>query len=185
MLKRVKNATSIASTKGMEFRRGQLVVLSSKNMRLRSPCVKLAPKFVGPFRILDRVGSLAYRLCLPAKYDRLHDVFPVNLLEPWHHRDGDEPLPMPDLADDDEWEVEELRNKRRIDGEEVFLVKWLGWLSEYNQWVSRQDLKNAPRLLAKFERDHSRKRCGEEILEGSESRQKKARNHARDWRSEA
>lgn len=30
---------------------------------------------------------------------------------------------MPDLADDDEWEVEELRDKRRIDGEEVFLVK--------------------------------------------------------------
>lgn len=150
---------------GQEFRRGQLVILSSKNLRLRSPCAKLAPKFVGPFRILDRVGSLAYRLCLPAKYDRLHDVFPVNLLEPWHHRDGDEPLPMPDLADDDKWEVEGLRDKRRIDGEEVFLVKWLGWPSEYNQWVSRQDLKNAPRLLAKFARDHSRKRCGEEILE--------------------
>lgn len=141
---------------GQEFRRGQLVVLSSKNLRLQSPCAKLAPKFVGPFRILDRVGSLAYRLCLPAKYDRLHDVFPVNLLEPWHHRDGDKPLPMPDLADDDEWEVEKLRDKRRIDGEEVFLVKWLGWPSEYNQWVSRQDLKNAPRLLAKFERDQQK-----------------------------
>lgn len=165
---------------GQEFKRGQLVVLSTKNLRLRAPCNKMAPKFVGPFRILDRVGSLAYRLCLPAKYDRLHDVFPVSLLEPWHQREQSEPMPMPDLADDGEWEVEELRDKRRIAGEEMFLVKWVGWPSEYNQWVSREDLQNAPKLVAKFERDHSKRKRnrGAEDSEGSDSRAKRSRNHA-------
>ena len=100
-----------------EFKKGQLVMLSTKNLRLKAVSGKLAPKFVGPFRVLDRVGSLAYRLYLPDKYDRLHNVFPVSLLEPYIHRAGQEPLPMPELEDDEEWEVEEIRDKRRIDGE--------------------------------------------------------------------
>jgi len=39
---------------------------------------------------------------------------------------------MLELEDDEEWEVEEIRDKRRIDGETRWLVKWLGWLLEYN-----------------------------------------------------
>ena len=78
-----------------EFRKDQLVMLSTKNLKLKSRLGKLAPKFVGPFRILDRIGSLAYRLCLPAQYDRLYNVFPVSLLELYTYRSGQEPLPMP------------------------------------------------------------------------------------------
>jgi len=87
-------------------------MLSTKNLRLKAVLGKLVLKFVGPFRVLDRVGSLAYRLYLPDKYDRLHNVFPVSLLEPYIHRAGQEPLPMPELEDDEEWEVEEIRDKR-------------------------------------------------------------------------
>jgi len=141
-----------------EFKKGQLVMLSTKNLRLKAVSGKLAPKFIGPFRVLDRVGSLTYRLYLPDKYDRLHNVFPVNLLEPYIHRAGQEPLPMPELEDDKEWEVEEIRDKRRIDSETRWLVKWLGWPSEYNQWLAKKDLSNTPNLVARFERDHAKKR---------------------------
>jgi len=115
-----------------KFKKGQLVMLSTKNLRLKAISGKLAPKFVGPFRVLNRVGSLAYRLYLPDKYDRLHNVFPVNLLKPYIYRAGQEPLPIPELEDDEEWEVEEIRDKQRIDSETRWLVKWLGWPSEYN-----------------------------------------------------
>ena len=57
------------------FKRGDLVKLSTRNLRLRDK--KLQPRWVGPFRILERIGSQAYRLALPEKYARLHDVFPI------------------------------------------------------------------------------------------------------------
>ncbi|KAH9304109.1 hypothetical protein KI387_008513, partial [Taxus chinensis] len=41
---------------------------------------KLAPRFVGPFEILERLGPLAYRLALPPSLSRVHDVFHVSVL---------------------------------------------------------------------------------------------------------
>ena len=41
---------------------------------------KLAPRFIGPFEILQRVGEVAYRLALPPPLERVHDVFHVSIL---------------------------------------------------------------------------------------------------------
>ena len=41
-------------------------------------------------------------------------------------------MPMPGLEEDEEWEVEEVRDERKWDGEIFFLVKWAGWPSEFN-----------------------------------------------------
>jgi hypothetical protein len=41
---------------------------------------KLSPRFVGPFKITQRVGRLAYRIALPPDLVRTHDVFHVSML---------------------------------------------------------------------------------------------------------
>ena len=41
---------------------------------------KLTPRFIGPFRILQRVGPVAYKLDLPPQLAKIHDVFHVSLL---------------------------------------------------------------------------------------------------------
>ena len=41
---------------------------------------KLSPRFVGPFEILDRVGTVAYRLALPPSMTGVHEVFHVSML---------------------------------------------------------------------------------------------------------
>ena len=40
---------------------------------------KLAPKFVRPFQIVQRIGDVAYRLDLPP-YMKVHPVFHVSML---------------------------------------------------------------------------------------------------------
>ncbi|KAD1410638.1 hypothetical protein E3N88_42868 [Mikania micrantha] len=42
---------------------------------------KLSPRFVGPFKILERIGSVAYRLELPLELSNIHDVFHVSNLK--------------------------------------------------------------------------------------------------------
>ena len=41
---------------------------------------KLSPRFIGPFKILERVGTVAYRLALPPSMSGVHEVFHVSML---------------------------------------------------------------------------------------------------------
>ena len=41
---------------------------------------KLDPRYVGPFEILNKIGTVAYRLALPPEMDRIHNVFHVSQL---------------------------------------------------------------------------------------------------------
>jgi hypothetical protein len=41
---------------------------------------KLTPKFIGPYQIISRVGSVAYQIALPPLLSNLHDVFHVSQL---------------------------------------------------------------------------------------------------------
>ncbi|GJY95070.1 putative reverse transcriptase domain-containing protein [Tanacetum coccineum] len=42
---------------------------------------KLAPRFVGPFEIVEKVGPVAYRLDLPEELNGVHDTFDVSSLK--------------------------------------------------------------------------------------------------------
>ena len=42
---------------------------------------KLNPRYVGPFKILERIGKVAYRLELPTELGNVHDVFHVSQLK--------------------------------------------------------------------------------------------------------
>ncbi|GJS77761.1 putative reverse transcriptase domain-containing protein [Tanacetum coccineum] len=42
---------------------------------------KLAPRYVGPFEILERIGPVAYRLRLPNELSEVHDTFHVSNLK--------------------------------------------------------------------------------------------------------
>ena len=96
---------------------------------------------------------------MPAKYSRLHDVFPIQALEDYYGRGDEEPMPMPDLEDPkDEYEVEEIKDQADLDGTRHYLVKWAGWPSEYNTWEPEGNLENAPKALQSFERSRKRQR---------------------------
>ena len=41
---------------------------------------KLSPRFIGPFEILERIDTVAYRLALPPSMIGVHEVFHVSML---------------------------------------------------------------------------------------------------------
>jgi len=41
---------------------------------------KLSLRYVGPFEILEKIGTLVYRLALPPRLAQVHDVFHVSML---------------------------------------------------------------------------------------------------------
>ena len=40
---------------------------------------KLQPRFVGPYKIIQRVGNMAYKLELPPSLSRIHNIFHVSI----------------------------------------------------------------------------------------------------------
>ena len=73
-------------------------------------------------------------------------------------RDGQEAMPLPELEDNpEEYEIEEIRDKRTMKGKVYYLIKWTGWPSEYNQWVPEDDM-NAPGMIQAFEKTTKRTR---------------------------
>ena len=41
---------------------------------------KLSPRFIGPFEILERIGTVAYRLALPPSMSGVHEAFHISML---------------------------------------------------------------------------------------------------------
>ena len=41
---------------------------------------KLSPRFIGPFEMLERIGTVVYRLALPPSMTGVHEVFHVSML---------------------------------------------------------------------------------------------------------
>ena len=53
---------------------------------------KLAPHFVGPYKVLERMGEVAYKLELPKGLSGVHGVFHVYQLKKCHAEMADIPL---------------------------------------------------------------------------------------------
>jgi len=65
------------------FKVGDKVWLLIKNIATTCPCAKLDYKHLGPFKIAKLVSLVASQLELPPQF-KIHNVFHVSLLEPYH-----------------------------------------------------------------------------------------------------
>ncbi|GJY83890.1 putative reverse transcriptase domain-containing protein [Tanacetum coccineum] len=81
--------------KPMEFQVGDKVMLKVspwKGVVRFGKRGKLNPRYVGPFKVIERVGEVAYKLELPEELSRVHNTFHVSNLKKCH---TDEPLTVP------------------------------------------------------------------------------------------
>ncbi|GJV49409.1 putative reverse transcriptase domain-containing protein [Tanacetum coccineum] len=100
--------------KPMEFEVGDKVMLKVspwKGVVRFGKRGKLNPRFVGPFKVIKRVGDVAYKLELPEELSRVHNTFHVSNLKKCY---ADEPLavPLDGLHFDDKLQFVEEKNKQ-------------------------------------------------------------------------
>ncbi|KAL4319128.1 hypothetical protein GQ457_18G005730 [Hibiscus cannabinus] len=46
---------------------------------------KLSPLYIDHFEVIERIGPVAYRLALPPKFDKIHNVFYVSMLRRYQY----------------------------------------------------------------------------------------------------
>ncbi|KAK3568931.1 hypothetical protein QTP86_020639 [Hemibagrus guttatus] len=139
---------------------GQRVWLSTRKLRLKLPCRKLSPKFVGPFEIIRQVNPVSYRLWLPASY-HICPTFHVSLLKPAHppgigETDCVEPPPPLDVEGSPAYQVHALLDSRQVRSRIQYLVDWEGYGPKERSWVDAADILD-PSLSEDFHRDHLNK----------------------------
>ncbi|GJV81539.1 putative reverse transcriptase domain-containing protein [Tanacetum coccineum] len=146
--------------KPMEFEVGDKVMLKVspwKGVVRFGKRGKLNPRFVGPFKVIKRVGDVAYKLELPEELSRVHNTFHVSNLKKCY---ADEPLavPLDGLHFDDKLQfVEEPieitdREVKRLKRSRIPLVK-VRWNSkrgpEFTWEREDQFQKKYPHLFSK------------------------------------
>ncbi|XP_073152919.1 uncharacterized protein [Henckelia pumila] len=110
---------------------------------------KLAPRFIGPFKILDRVGALAYRVALPPNLDGVHNVFHVSMLRKYFsnlsHVLSLEPLQISPHMTYEERPIRILdRQERRLRNKSIPMinVRWQNYSNEEATWKAEADIRD-------------------------------------------
>ena len=134
--------------------------IQSRDEPTRSMVRKLRKKRIGPYRIIQKIGTLNYRLELsPELLDKgVHDVFHVSLLTraPDNTIPGRvPPKPLPIVVDSEgKMEVETVLDSQMKGRQLQYLVKWKDLPVAENSWEPAQHLKNAPEKVEEFHDKH-------------------------------
>jgi hypothetical protein len=108
----------------------------------------LSPRFIVPFKILERKGGVAYQLELPARLSDVHDVFHVSQLKKCSCETKVDHLPLEDLDVKDDLTYKEhpikiLDTSQRITRSKVIKmckVQWSQYSEEDATWEREDEL---------------------------------------------
>jgi hypothetical protein len=139
----------------------QVLVKLYQHGRVRGTHKGLMRRYEGPFTVLKKVGTVAYKVELPEGLAQLHPVFHVSLLKPYH-KDPDDPSRnvssrAPAGARDEYDKLAEeiladriVRHKNRSPSKE-YLVKWKDLPMSETGWEPVEKLWQFTKLVRDYE----------------------------------
>lgn len=140
------------------FQVGEQVLLKlqpyAQTTVVNRPYPKLAYKYFGPYKVLERVGQLAYKLELPEN-SKIHDVFHVSQVKEYRadytpvFKDLPHPPPLDTMATEPEKILERRMVKKGNTAILQVLVKWRNIPEDSATWEDWEPLKTKfPNIVA-------------------------------------
>jgi hypothetical protein len=100
-----------------KYKEGDLVWLEGKNLCINQPTAKLAPRWHGPFKVIQVMSTVNYCLELLTQWS-IHPVFHIDLLTPYKETIMHCPnftWPAPELIKgEEEYSVEKILDSRQF-----------------------------------------------------------------------
>ena len=135
------------------FKVNDLVWLIHHQVKTSRPCAKLDNKRLGPFKIIQEISKIAFKLELPLSM-KIHPVFHISHLEPHIHNDIPnriQPPPPPIIVNQEqEWEVEEILDSKKFHRTIKYLIKWKGYSTADNSWEPINNLSSCKNMVDNF-----------------------------------
>ncbi|CAO3619736.1 unnamed protein product [Cunninghamella blakesleeana] len=123
---------------------GDKVWLKTTNIKTQRPSKKLDYKKLGPFKVIEKINPVAYRIELPHTM-KIHNVFHTSLLTPVTENELSQryqPAPPPIIVNgQEEFIVEKILDHRKRYGRLYYLVKWKDYGPEANTWEPIENLQ--------------------------------------------
>jgi hypothetical protein len=161
--RQIMKAQADKNRKPRTLDKGDLVLLSTQDLAYAflGPSKKLKPRWTGPFKILEKLSELVFRVDLPEGW-RIHPVFNIDRLKLFRTSSGEfadrslVPLLPHEIDSEFEYEVEDIighqwvgrEPNRRIE----YLVLWAGYPLSDASYQTEGDLKNATEIVREYRR---------------------------------
>jgi hypothetical protein len=146
----------------MSFKVGEQVLLSTKYLNIKHGKTnrKLLPKWIGPFKVVQKVGPVSYKLEMNPGWS-VHPVFHIFLLDLYKTDSRIRPPPPPcELEGALEYEVETIL-KHRTTGQKrhktSYLIQWKGYGPVHNSWEPEANVANASERLVEYWKGYAEK----------------------------
>ena len=145
----------------LDFKVGDWVIVRADHIKTKHRSKKLDYKLRGKFKIKRCIGIRAYELELPLGSGKIHPVFHVGLLEPYHENTipGRQEATPPLVDVEENWyEVEAIRDSKVVNRIVKYLVAWKGFEPDENTWEPYEDIVDgSANALKEFHLLHPRK----------------------------